>query len=888
MVSLINSASQFILAEATRSYSATSDPPKDGDELWLGSTILARADAMCEHCFTNMCSAKEDDGRCYTTKGLIVNDCRLDKRFSHREYVTAKPGLRFYAGVPLYARNGVMIGTVAVSDDDPRDGLHAGQLRLLQETAQNVMEHLEWARDRVDRFKGERIVRGMASFIEDCSYTREATPEHDTHPEQVPESRLSASRRPRSRASYRPSLVSRNSARRINQQQAEGPKMDAMSRIFAVAADILRDSNLADGAAIFGATADASRKTNLRSMPGNLNGVTTHAGASMLGQSATSSDSERYDTNTSDSDSGPAARPCKILAFSVADDQARSDIENGTALTLATLERYFSMYPLGKTFSFNEQGAGISSEEESDAATSGRESEDQAGGGDDRESTARMRNRKRRMDHRELLKKIPGANTVIFLPLYDQTEEKLIAGCFLWTSVTGRMLQDGDLSYLRAFGNCVVTQVIRENMRRNEAAKTTFIASMSHELRSPLHGILGAAEFLMDTTTDAYQSGLVTSIVTCGKTLLDTLNHVLDYSKINKLGRTTMRRRAKANKPINLASDSSLDSLNMTADIDLGILVEEVAEAITAGHTFKKVPGANVLATASTTAAGTSESYDSLTSARSETASHVPVLLDISPRRSWNVRIQPGALRRIIMNLLGNALKYTSSGFVAVSLRAQESADMSRTKALIRVVDSGKGMSESFQRDKMFVPFSQEDPFQPGTGLGLSIVKQIVDSLGGSIDVRSEQGVGTEIDIHLTLTPATGEADPKSPVKDVELNAVEEWTRGRHVVLVDPQGKRREPGHPISRLQQTLRELCAGWFRMRVSFATRMDVDDADIYLYCEAPFDLSDGRESWLSSCERPVVVLCTNDHDRVTFIRDHLSIFRESPKIVEVIPQP
>lgn len=106
-----------------------------------------------------------------------------------------------------------------------------------------------------------------------------------------------------------------------------------------------------------------------------------------------------------------------------------------------------------------------------------------------------------------------GAKNVIFLPLYDHAEERLIAGCFLWTSVTGRMITlDADLSYLQAFGNCIVSEVIRMNMQRNEAAKTTFIASMSHELRSPLHGILGAAEFLMDTASDGYQSGLITSI----------------------------------------------------------------------------------------------------------------------------------------------------------------------------------------------------------------------------------------------------------------------------------------------------------------------------------------------------------------------------------------
>lgn len=161
MVSLIDSNNQYILAEATRHNTLTGTAGLDqGDELWLGSTILKRPDAVCEHCFYNTCVGFEEDGKLYAAKGLIVNDCRLDERFQDRPYVQQEPGVRFYAGVPLFSRHNYMIGALAVSDDKPRDGLPAIKVRLLQETAQSVMEHLEWARDRVDRFKGERIVRG--------------------------------------------------------------------------------------------------------------------------------------------------------------------------------------------------------------------------------------------------------------------------------------------------------------------------------------------------------------------------------------------------------------------------------------------------------------------------------------------------------------------------------------------------------------------------------------------------------------------------------------------------------------------------------------------------------------------------------------------------------
>ncbi|EME38756.1 hypothetical protein DOTSEDRAFT_180642 [Dothistroma septosporum NZE10] len=906
IISLIDPTTQYILCEATRTSPITSTTSNkeddDKDNLWLGSAIIQRSEAICEACFVNTCRAPEADGNIYATKGLIVNDCREDERYKHLDYVVRDPGVRFYAGVPLYSRNGYMLGACAVSDESPRDGLTADELRLMQDTAQSVMEHLEWARDRVDRFKGERIVRGMASFIEDCATVRDASASIEsnqvTQSHQISPVSARAEQGVQTTPLARPRMATQKSARRVPRTSSRSRGEDQMSRMFLRAADILRDSTLADGAAIFGATASTDKKAKLIVTPAGFDGTVDgsfRTSTEAQPSPQTNSDFEKHETTASDSDSAPAARPCRTLAFSIADEHARCEIENGTALTLGTLERYFSLFPQGRAFSFTEDGAGVSSEDES---ASDREPPS-APPGEGSNTNERASQRKRRMDHRELLHKIPGAKNVIFLPLYDNAEERLIAGCFLWTSETGRMIGlDADLSYLRAFGNCIVSEVIRMNMQRNEAAKTTFIASMSHELRSPLHGILGAAEFLTDTATDAYQSGLLTSIVTCGRTLLDTLNHVLDYSKINKLGRTQMRRHAKRNKAINLTSDTSMESLNMVAEVDLGVLVEEVAEAVTAGHSFKRPSAGNIGGKTQRTASRSEQSKgdeDEVASATtgqlSDVHGHVCVLLDISPRRSWFVRIQPGSLRRIIMNLLGNALKYTSTGFVAISLRAQEDPKSHKVKCLIRVVDSGKGMSESFQRDRAFLPFSQEDPFQPGTGLGLSIVKQIVDSLGGSIDLTSQKDVGTEIDIRLSLTPA-GDSPVRPP--DQEMIEIAERTEGLHLVLLDvtPPGQVRGPDHHISRLEQTLREICTNWFGMKVTTSSDMEVADADLYLFCEPPpIEALLERHADTKGLSRrsvPIILVCMNDEDAMSISRDQSATLKKLGKIVEVIPQP
>jgi hypothetical protein len=143
MISLIDTSNQYILAEATRTVSIASSRTAEDDELWLGTAVLSRPDAVCEHCFINTCTAVDDCGATLTAKGLVVPDCRLDERFKDRPYVLSEPGVRFYAGVPIYSRNGYMIGACAVSDDSPRANLKVDELRLMQETAQSVIEHLE-------------------------------------------------------------------------------------------------------------------------------------------------------------------------------------------------------------------------------------------------------------------------------------------------------------------------------------------------------------------------------------------------------------------------------------------------------------------------------------------------------------------------------------------------------------------------------------------------------------------------------------------------------------------------------------------------------------------------------------------------------------------------
>ncbi|KAF5009013.1 hypothetical protein FDECE_4751 [Fusarium decemcellulare] len=886
MVSLIDTSSQIILAEATsklrlgnpNAHPNTAQAP-------LTSHAGDEKDNSFNSDLWHTCTARDPNGQTYTAAGLIVPDCRLDPRFQDRVYVVSEPGVRFYAGVPIFSRKGHKVGVYAVSDQYPREGLTIDELQFMQGVAQAVMEHLEWARDRVDRFKGERIVRGLATFIESCSsddpmLTKDEQPEKSPSVIRPPEMTIATTKPPpRRKLSHKshtesaqprteaPAPASTSQSPPLEKQ----PKPDGLSRMYHRAAENMRNSTLADGVVLFGATASY---TKLGRVAGSDK---VRSSDEDDGSSLNNSGSESAGVDSSDSDTSPAARPCKVLAYALADEQARMDIEKGPALSLGTLEKYFSMFPKGKAFSFTDEGTGISSDDDS---ASDREL---AG---NRSKTTDGRRRKVRMDHKEFLKKIPGARSVVFLPLFDYVEDKLIGGCFLWTSVAGRIMNlDSDLSYLRAFGNSVISQVGRINTQRNEAAKTTFIASMSHELRSPLHGILGAAEFLKDAVTDSNQVGLVHSISTCGKTLLDTLNHVLDYSKINKLGRVHSKRGAKHNRLISLSS-ASMESLNTTKEVDLAILVEEVVDAITAGHAFKTASGKKSSPRIKRTTTG-------LTHPAPGPENPVSVLLEIDPRTSWMVKTQPGALRRIIMNLFGNALKYTSSGLIIISLRAQESSDPSKIDVLIRVADTGKGMSDDFQQNRLFIAFSQEDSFQPGTGLGLSIVKQIVDSLGGTLEVKSQQHKGTEIDVRLRLTPV---GDATSHQEDDPLHAIAEQTKGQRLLLLT-KSEDFKSGHMIQQTRirnETLSETCSSWFGMEVATEGDIDAQEADILLYCEPPpvdflkQRLLDVQKSTSVTRRLPIIVICLNEEEAIRISQSQTEALSKLSDVVEVVSQP
>ncbi|KAH6685898.1 histidine kinase [Plectosphaerella plurivora] len=586
-------------------------------------------------------------------------------------------------------------------------------------------------------------------------------------------------------------------------------------RIFSRAANLIREATEIEACIFF--DAQTTRFATLSSYAGETGRQLSTKGRSLPSISSRSSRSRSSGSGSGNSSSGSgsgseaSSAPCRVLGFSSSQASSVDGLafqHSKTSLDEKLLAKLCGRYPTGRIFNFDAAGELQSSGSDDEYRHVPRPQTrpaDVASPGPPRPRRAKPWSRSR--EGATILQAFPGARSVAFVPFRDHRTDRWFASAVAYTYNPMRIFTSGEeLAYLRAFGMLAMSETHRAEIMTTQKAKDDVLNSLSHELRSPLHGVVLGIELLQDTVLDVFQGGLLHSIDTCGRTLVDTIDHLLDFTKINNYSKAsaTAQTGAPGKNVTRMQSSRETQVARLRRDIrstfvrvSLDALVEEVVESVFTGHTYQfstPVQRGHGFAGLKNNPMSPGQASNDINISRrtsgAKEGDRLSVSLQIQPGCNWVFETQPGAIRRLLMNIFSNALKYTTSGSVRVRLTQRESSRDSRAGlrlVTMSVIDTGIGIGEDFLLNDLYRPFAQETTLSVGTGLGLSIVKQISSTLGGEVRVNSTRGIGTtaSITIPMVASPMSAETaaedTPNAATYDASFTSCVEDLRGLRV-----------------------------------------------------------------------------------------------------------
>jgi len=302
-------------------------------------------------------------------------------------------------------------------------------------------------------------------------------------------------------------------------------------------------------------------------------------------------------------------------------------------------------------------------------------------------------------------------------------------------------------------------------------AKSAFLATMSHEIRTPLNGVIGMSSLLSETAMTEEQETYAATIRSCGESLMSVINDILDFSKIE-------------------AGSMDLDP----RDFSIRFLIEDVLDVFS-GNAAK---------------AG------------------IELVYEISPDVPDFLYGDDSRLRQVLMNLLGNAMKFTAAGEVCLEARLLRPITGKTLELECKIRDTGVGIpAEKLAR--LFTAFSQADSSTTrkygGTGLGLAISKKLIGLMGGEIRVESTEGVGTDFYFYIRVEP--GRSSPEMLIPETVTSIA-----GKTVLVVDDNATNRTILNNLL-LQWMLKPLMAASGREALALLDQYPVDllITDLYM---------------------------------------------------------
>lgn len=370
-------------------------------------------------------------------------------------------------------------------------------------------------------------------------------------------------------------------------------------------------------------------------------------------------------------------------------------------------------------------------------------------------------NRKTRLSFDELLALAPKSYphskglhiSLDYRPVYNQQEE-IESVVLIATDITKEKTAIDRLAEGTEEQEALVTAKLLAE--RAASAKSDFLANMSHEIRTPMNGVLGMTDLLLDTNLSPDQRGWIDAIRSSGESLLEIINDILDFSKIE-------------------AGQITLESYNF----DLFNMVREVTNLIAIQAQHKKIN----------------------------------FLVDIPPNAHRYFHGDAGRLRQVLLNLLGNAVKFTEEGVVLLRIRIRQDSPTVH-RLYFDIEDSGIGIPPDKQA-YIFDKFAQAEETTTrkfgGSGLGLAISKAIVGLMDGEIKVTSQSGKGAVFSFHVGITSARDE----SAVAVAQVSRVQ--LKGTRVLIADDCAKAVE----IARFY------CRSWDIRVDTFDTIIDIKEA-------------------------------------------------------------